>query len=174
MSPDRSVSVVTKVEPERQTNCGSIHHEGKKFFFSPAHPHLSCDPKSFPVQWVMGTISPGLKRQRCEKDHSRFSNAKTKKAYTVPTYTYSAVLTFLACTRTTLHFRARIKFNFISLCPPNRRFWQIETEEMTGCLLRVNTHFRGWWKANMEWRLKRESWKKKNSEKNSLQRHFVH
>ena len=78
----------------------------------------------------------------------------------VPTYTSSAAWNFLAWTGTNLHFRARIKFNFISLSLANRRFWQIETEDVTGCLLGVNTLFTGWWKTNMEWRIKRENWKK--------------
>jgi hypothetical protein len=77
----------------------------------------------------------------------------------VSTWIASAAYIFLACKGTALPFRTRIKFNLISLCPANRRFWQVKTEDITGCLLGVNTHLRGWWKKNMEWRLEREKWK---------------
>jgi hypothetical protein len=53
---------------------GSIPSRGKRFFFSPQRPR----PTQPPIQWLPGALSPGIKRQVREADHSPPVSAEVK------------------------------------------------------------------------------------------------
>lgn len=66
MSPDSSVSIVNKVQPERQKNFGFIPHEGKNFFFSnPSAPVMW--PKELPRSVGNGKYFSGVKETQMWK-----------------------------------------------------------------------------------------------------------
>jgi hypothetical protein len=59
---------------------GSIPGRGKIFIFSIASGPALGSTKP-PIQWVSGTISPGVKRPEREADHSRPSSAQEWWSY---------------------------------------------------------------------------------------------
>jgi hypothetical protein len=54
---------------------------GSRIFSSPCRPDLLCGPPSLLVQWVPGALSPGVKRQGSEADHSPPTSAAVKKMW---------------------------------------------------------------------------------------------
>jgi hypothetical protein len=62
------------------------------FFFSTvSRPALG--PTQPPIQWVLGSFSPGLKQLGCEADHSPISSAKVKNVWhytSTPQYVFMA------------------------------------------------------------------------------------
>jgi hypothetical protein len=56
----------------------SIPVRGKKFFSTPQPLEPTLGPSQPPIQWVLGPISPGIKRPGREADHSPPSSAEVK------------------------------------------------------------------------------------------------
>jgi hypothetical protein len=53
-----------------------IPDRGKRFFSTASRPVLG--PTQAPIKWGLGALSPGIKRQGFEADHSAPSNAQVK------------------------------------------------------------------------------------------------
>jgi hypothetical protein len=75
MSRDSSVGIATGY---RLDGWGWIPGRGKIFLFSTA------GPTQPPIECVPGAISPGVKRQRREADHSPPSSAEVKNGEAMP------------------------------------------------------------------------------------------
>jgi hypothetical protein len=72
-----------------------------------------------PIQWVLGTLSPEVKLQRCEADHSPKTTAEVKKMwiYTpILSYIFMAAIDLLS-TRTTLPFTIQHPQVIVCLLP---------------------------------------------------------
>jgi hypothetical protein len=56
---------------------------GSRNFSSPCCPHRLWGPPStqLPIQWVLGALSPGVKRPECEADNSPPTSAEVKKMW---------------------------------------------------------------------------------------------
>jgi hypothetical protein len=52
-------------------------------FSSPPHPDRLWDPPKTPIQWVLGAITPGEKRPKCEAGHSPPSSAEVIRLHGV-------------------------------------------------------------------------------------------
>jgi hypothetical protein len=59
-----------------------------RFFSSPQCPGRLWGLTQPPVQWVLGALSPGVKHQECEANHSPPANAKDKKGGALPPLPY--------------------------------------------------------------------------------------
>jgi hypothetical protein len=57
---------------------------GVRFFFSSQRPHPALVPAQPPIQRVPGDISPGLKRQGHEADHSPPFNTEVENGGSIP------------------------------------------------------------------------------------------
>jgi hypothetical protein len=79
-SHDSSVGIGTGYGLDGQ---GSNPGKGKIFLF-PTTSRLALGPTQSPIQWVMGTISPGIKRPGHETNHSPPSSAKVKNGGAIP------------------------------------------------------------------------------------------
>jgi hypothetical protein len=55
-----------------------------RFFSSPQHADRLWGPPSPPIKWVPGALSPGVKQQGHEADHSPPSNAEVKNGGAIP------------------------------------------------------------------------------------------
>jgi hypothetical protein len=67
--------------------------EGLGFFLFTTTSKAALEPTQPPIQWVLGVLSPRIKRPRCRADHSPPSSAKVKNggSYTsTPQYTFIA------------------------------------------------------------------------------------
>jgi hypothetical protein len=62
---------------------GSISGRGKAFLFSITS-RKSLRPTKPPIQWAQGVLSPGVKRQEREAEHSPPSNAEIKNGGAIP------------------------------------------------------------------------------------------
>jgi hypothetical protein len=62
---------------------------------------LVLGPTQPPIQWVPGTLSPGVKQMGCEAHRSPPSSAKVKNEWS---YTSTPPYAFMACTGATLPF----------------------------------------------------------------------
>jgi hypothetical protein len=62
---------------------GSIRGRGKIFLFSITS-RSALGPTQSPIRWVLGAISPRVKRLRREADHSPPSSAEVKKGGAIP------------------------------------------------------------------------------------------
>jgi hypothetical protein len=62
---------------------GSIPGRGKFSLFSIVS-RLALGPTQPPIQWVLGTLSPGVKRPGRQADHSPPSSAKVKNGGATP------------------------------------------------------------------------------------------
>jgi hypothetical protein len=64
---------------------------GSGIFSTSSRPALG--PTQPPIQWVAGALSPGVKRPRCEADHSPPTSAEVKKMWlytSTPPYAFMA------------------------------------------------------------------------------------
>jgi hypothetical protein len=75
----------------RLTGRSSSLGGGKDFHFSMSRPALGLAQP--PIQWVPGTLSPGVKRQGREADHSPPFSAEVKKMWI---YTSTPLYVFMA------------------------------------------------------------------------------
>jgi hypothetical protein len=71
---------------------GSSPGRVKNFFFSTSA-RLALGPTQPPIQWVLGSLSPGVKRQGREADHSPPASAEVKKMWI---YTFTLPYAFMA------------------------------------------------------------------------------
>jgi hypothetical protein len=71
---------------------GSLRHlNGRKHFFMSSRPAVG--PTNPPIQWVPGSLSPGVKRPGDETDNSTSTNAAVKKTWfytSTPPYAFMA------------------------------------------------------------------------------------
>jgi hypothetical protein len=65
------------------SNMGSIPERDKRFFSTPVSSH-ALETTRPPIQWVQGCLSPGVKRQRLEADHSPPSSAEANGGAIIP------------------------------------------------------------------------------------------
>jgi hypothetical protein len=62
---------------------GSIPSRDKRIFSSPVSIR-ALGPTPPPIQWILGAISPGVKRQRREVDHSPPSSVEVNNGGAIP------------------------------------------------------------------------------------------
>jgi hypothetical protein len=65
---------------------GSIPGRGKRLCFTASRPALR--PTKSPIQWVLETLFPGVKRQGFEADHSLSSSAEIKNGGAISPFPY--------------------------------------------------------------------------------------
>jgi hypothetical protein len=66
---------------------------GARIFSSPRRPYRLWGSPNLPIQWVLGTLSPGLKRPGREPDHPLPASAEVKKMWiytSTPPYAFMA------------------------------------------------------------------------------------
>jgi hypothetical protein len=79
-SRDGSVGIATGYEAGRQKDWRSSPGTVKNFLFcTSSSPVLR--PTQPPIKWVSGSVSPGVKRQGREDDHSPTASADVKKMW---------------------------------------------------------------------------------------------
>jgi hypothetical protein len=69
--------------------------------------HTALRPTQPPIQWVPGALSPGIKRQGLEADHSSPTNAEVKNSGALPPlpiYLHGVVLNWLSTGANLLYF----------------------------------------------------------------------
>jgi hypothetical protein len=76
-SPKASYKVSTRKKKETTANTNKIQNMAVYIV-------IVMVPTQHPVQWVPGALSPGVKRQGCEADHSPPSSAEAKKGGAIP------------------------------------------------------------------------------------------
>jgi hypothetical protein len=66
---------------------------GSRIFFSPRRPDQLCGPPNLLSNWLLGALSPGVKRQGREAENSPPASAEVKKMWiytSTPTYAFKA------------------------------------------------------------------------------------
>jgi hypothetical protein len=76
--------VLRKVRPDSLFHFPPIDSRQCKIFLFSTASRPTLGPTHPPIQWVSGTLSPGVKRQRREADHSPASSAEVKKVAAIP------------------------------------------------------------------------------------------
>jgi hypothetical protein len=77
-SGDSSVGIAATRSPKFDSQ------QGQEIFLSSTAARLDLGPTQPPIQWIPGTLSPGVKQQRREADHSSPSSAEVKKGGAIP------------------------------------------------------------------------------------------
>jgi hypothetical protein len=78
---------------------GFDSRQGKEIFLYSTASRATLGPTQPPIQWVPGALSPGVKRPRCEADHSPPSSAEVKRGGDISLLTvclHGVVLNYLS------------------------------------------------------------------------------
>jgi hypothetical protein len=84
VSWDSSVGIATKLWAGQQKSWGLTPGRGKRFFLFSVTSRLALGPTQPPVQWVLEAVSPRVKQQGHEADHSSPSSAMVKNGGATP------------------------------------------------------------------------------------------
>jgi hypothetical protein len=63
---------------------GVLFPAGERNFLYSTPPRPALGPTPPPLQWVLGAVSPGVKRQGCEADFSAPSSVEVKNGGAIP------------------------------------------------------------------------------------------
>jgi hypothetical protein len=80
MSRDSAIGIATGYGLNDEGYRSSNPSRVKNFLFSTSS-RLTLGPTQPPIQWVLGALSPGVKRQGREADHSPPASAEVKKIW---------------------------------------------------------------------------------------------
>jgi hypothetical protein len=90
--PESAVGIATSCSLDDR-GVGVWFPVGSENFFSPRHPDRLWGSTQSPIRWVLGALSPGVKRSGSEADHSSAVSAEVNKIWIyIPPLPYAFIL----------------------------------------------------------------------------------